>query len=439
MELMNDLFKDRRISELLDILKLDNILIALGVEQRELTWSSFMAYLLHPARNDKGRAQLFLNALLEIAFAMKPELLTPKEKPSCSFHKDIFSSDLPQILGVKTEYVCGQNGRADVFVDCSINYGRLIIVVENKINSRERDGQLADYVRFLEDTEKNCTIMPMLIQLGDEPADEASHLEAIIWKRHEVKAWLSAGKEAIISADIKAPKLIAIIDDYLDLCRAMELAAEITQDESLQSQIEMMKQAKGTDTSSGWLLLQDWISSDDRPFFRKVIEQREMVDALEEFKLEASVYGTILGRNEGMQITKLDWTLPPPVNAKKTHGVNVHFESTKRGYLNLHVELDPYETNLDSKPELAEQVSLKSQVLTSLRQRIIDLAEDNPALGATTKHLRNPEWPSTLCAVSFYPSDPMVEQDHDKCGKFFAAVIEGVAPMVKETIESLKK
>lgn len=103
-----------------------NIFDALGVTRREIVQSRFLAFLLSPLEHhDQGTT--FLNAFLQ-------EIDVPA----------IAENDKKRVR-VRTEVRTDKFGRMDIVITTP----NFLIVVENKVDAAERDGQLADYQAWM--------------------------------------------------------------------------------------------------------------------------------------------------------------------------------------------------------------------------------------------------------------------------------------------------
>jgi PD-(D/E)XK nuclease superfamily len=146
-----------RIEELLDRY---NIFEAIGFTNQEIMHSRFLAFLLDPKR-DHGLDDLFLRGLLR----------------KCSESTDGYS--LPRVehhdggLGqttVHTEVYAG-DGRIDILL---LNEaGKWAMIVENKVWTTERSGQLEKYYQFVKENYPNHLVRGIyLTPHGDRPSHE---------------------------------------------------------------------------------------------------------------------------------------------------------------------------------------------------------------------------------------------------------------------------
>ena len=134
-----------------------NIFEALSVERRELSHSSFLAFLLDPYRGH-GLRDLFLRRFLQ-------EAVRTSEKPTEITAIDIHLMDLTQ-SEVKRE-----QGNIDLLIKDHLN--RLIVVIENKVDTEQHSNQLT---RYREQTQKNYPgyrwIGILLSLEGERPDDQ---------------------------------------------------------------------------------------------------------------------------------------------------------------------------------------------------------------------------------------------------------------------------
>jgi hypothetical protein len=139
--------------------------------------------------------------------------------------------------------------------------------------------------------------------------------------------------------------------------------------------------------------------------------------------------------NDGMKITKRDWTIPCP--GPGVDGVNVHYEMRRPGAIQIDVEIFPYRGSIDKDVHLArelkETLALKGQLLRDIRVTVLDDRGCVEGLGATAKGLRDTDATSSLCAVQFLRSKeraPAIEFD----SAFVVRVLETATPIVDEAV-----
>jgi len=130
----------------------------LGIHRKEIIHSSFIAWLLDPAGSHgqgtyclKKFFQLFVICLLESNQADPPGI------PRVLLDELIVGSSVVESATVKTELVLGKKGRVDISILCNLlqsngSRKRLLILIENKVNTNEHDSQTLRYEEWLE----NC-------------------------------------------------------------------------------------------------------------------------------------------------------------------------------------------------------------------------------------------------------------------------------------------
>ena len=133
-----------------------NIFDALRIARAEIRHSNFLAFLLDPAESH-GQGQLFLKALLT-------DLLTQSLLRSLS-PIELDGTDLRGVV-VEREWK-----NIDLLIRCK--EPRFAVVIENKIDSQERSGQLSRYQQtMVESYPKLPTLYVYLTPDGDEPSEE---------------------------------------------------------------------------------------------------------------------------------------------------------------------------------------------------------------------------------------------------------------------------
>jgi hypothetical protein len=134
-----------------------NLFEAIGAVRMELRHSDFLAYLLDPAQNH-GLGDLFLKRLLQ-------KILASTDRAPKGFrpiHVDIL--DLSK-TSVRREW-------ENVDILCVNEDSQLAVLIENKIGSGERKGQLKEYLHAVRQTHAGFTIIPIFLTPdGNEPLD----------------------------------------------------------------------------------------------------------------------------------------------------------------------------------------------------------------------------------------------------------------------------
>jgi hypothetical protein len=248
-----------------------------------------------------------------------------------------------------------------------------------------------------------------------------------------VRQWFERALERCTSEKTEVPVLV---QEYLDLFDAWDAAFSLRT-----SHRELIEAVQQSESPQEWDLVRGWLWAGDQLFFDEVLATPVMKDLVKHHDLKACTSGSVLGRNELLQLWKQSWTLPSPGPGPET--VNVHFESRARGQIQVDVEIEPYEGSLDKKParckELERQLAVRARVNQALRDAILADTSLASRLGAHTRYLREPTQPSTCCAVKFHRPELGTGCSVEHCAGFFVEVIESVVPVVdrvtKETMQ----
>ena len=146
--------------------------------------------------------------------------------------------------------------------------------------------------------------------------------------------------------------------------------------------------------------------------------------------------GSVLGRNELLQLWKPDWVVEVPGGSPEKGGV--HFEARARGRLQVDVEIDPYEGSLKKKPErlelLQRHIALKGAINRAIRDALSADKALAERLGANQKRLGKPDDPATCGAVRFDRPEIGVECSVDECAAFYAEILSEVSPIIDGVI-----
>ncbi len=127
----------------------------LNIHRNETRHSRFLAWLLDP-NGSHGLGTFSLNKFIEACVMARIESRQhlPKEVPTELLDQLIVGRVAIDEATVDTEVCFGKNGRIDIHVVCSISGSdispkRLIVLIENKVNSREHDSQTMKYADWL--------------------------------------------------------------------------------------------------------------------------------------------------------------------------------------------------------------------------------------------------------------------------------------------------
>lgn len=136
-----------------------NIFDALDIARAEIRHSNFLAFILDPAESH-GQGQLFLKAVLMDILKAAPDELRPLSPI------DLDGTDLRGV-DVKREW-----GHIDLLITC--RHPSFVVVIENKVGSREHSNQLSRYQATMRDQYPDSR--PLYVYLtpnADEPSEDA--------------------------------------------------------------------------------------------------------------------------------------------------------------------------------------------------------------------------------------------------------------------------
>jgi hypothetical protein len=244
--------------ELLRLLRQDNPILALGVQEKELSWSSFMAWLFDPARQASYSSYFLHELLLRVRSSSWLDL--QNRMPSIS------PTELT-IISSKTEHpvtsgrIDEQVGRwwwrrfhavsccrIDVLVRFECRGLKVALVIENKIWADESPEQLSGYLSDLKKGKDmlGTSLIPLFICLGKSPG-KCSAREDAIQTREDIKAWLHAAIGSCQQARIEPPLLA---QNYLQLLDVYDLASDLMADDNFIKQflLEVKLKLKNPDS-----------------------------------------------------------------------------------------------------------------------------------------------------------------------------------------------
>lgn len=431
------------VERLVGFLRSDNPLLALGVAYREVRWTQFLGWLLEPRLRPARLGAVFLESLLAtVAPIVRQNGLLNHPVGGVRLPKDIDQADksISTINAVEVESREGPHGRADIVVRCALENQPLVVLIENKIQSGEHEQQLQKYVDAeLGRMGPSDTLLPILLQLGDEPEETSTCDWAVVLERSHAEAWFRRASARCTAEHIVVPSLVG---SYLDLFIAWNDARAIRSEHR-----KLVEEVRQSDPPADdeWQVISGWLWSGDEPFFIEVLDKlREMPTQQQLAKrnqlaksdeLEAATSGTVLGRNELLQIWKASWTPTRPLGTPES--INVHFEARSRGQIQVDVEISPYEGSLNKKPkrvvELKEPLALKARVNQALRDAILNNPE-MACLGAHTRYLRSPADVTSCGAVKFERKTLGPDCSVADCAAFYAEVLDRVSPVIDRVI-----
>lgn len=415
------------LSELVALASRPNALILLGVEEREISWTSFVAWLLDPARSG-GLARCAVEALAEV-LGGHPAARRPHEQVSEALAR-LAAGDL-RPLWSQAEVTHG-DARFDVLAGVSTTAGNVRLLIENKIGAGESAQQMDRYVAEASKRMSAGTVLlPLLVVLGSEPPVGTSCPWALVLDRAAVRRWLQAASARAEAAQLAAPPLLG---DYIDLLQIWTLADDLRR--AHWRELEALR-PEHSPKPTGWERVARWLSVGNEGYYAAVGSSPELARVFEAHGLRSNTFGSVLSQSIGFQFYRSDWTIGAPLSPK---GVDIHYESARRGELFVHVEINPYEGSIDQKPErraaLAAPLACKERLLRRLRARLSDLASENPGMGATLRRCGDPARAGTLAAIKFeIPRSEGVLTPED-CAAFFARIVGQTASMITEEIRA---
>ena len=419
------------VRELLRRITADNTLIALAVTQREASWTRFMGWLLDPARRGGRIPTLFLGALL----AELQQRIPPGGDPALSSLRSADALRL-QDIRVRCEEKYGPRTRPDLVVEFREGPITFHVIIENMMESTERDGQLQRYLEQAESRRRDGLLfrVPVLIDLKDDPEERASHPDAVVLYRADVSRWLSAGRDACLREWLTVPRLV---DDYVALFAAQDLAKKIRGEH--RDELEELHRSGELDPR--WLSLDPWLLVDFEPFFAAVSQVQALRDACAEHRLQTEACGMILGRDATLKVTKPSWRIRPTDGSTGDHGIELRFQAHRRDQVEVHVEPWPYRGKLERAEEEREGrgalLDTKSELLATLREELTGRPYQR-TLGASKSYLHDPTRVSTVGAVKFCPKKLGRECEPEEFAAVFAKIVETVTPVIDDHVGRLR-
>lgn len=396
----DQLLSDPDVERLVAFARSDNPLVALSIEKREIYWTQFMAVLLDPARRGHEDAIAAIQAMLDQAGGGRVE----------------------RIEAVAAETKEGKEGRSDLAVECAVDGRPLTLIVENKIDTHEREDQLAGYVRHRSGKED---VRALLIELGDKPAENVSLKEAHRWDRQKTDAWL----QDVVRRCSRPHPLAAA---YRDLFEAWDLALQIR----VHRLREIDAMGRVNKPPAEWRLVKEWLSVDETDFFKAVLQTSDVQGRLKRLGLTTSEGKSARSGTGLPKLTKPSWTLRPDLDAEE--GVNVHFEIIERKQLRLDIEVDPYEGGLERKPKLMARYKPVLPLKRSVHEAVRAALREQTVVKAEFKGVRSPDRPGTNKAAGF----PLAIDASSSPAEFapeLLRVVEPITPILDAVIRQLRQ
>lgn len=207
-ELYKNFLESSDIEDLENELQKPNIFNILGAQRMEIRHSNFLAWLLDP-NGSHGLGNRFLIRVLRDLAIDKKSKLNILEIGDLNFAN----------VDVIREHPCSNGKRIDILILIEYekhNDKKLILCIENKIDSVDFDNQLCDYRDYVNKTYQEPEYKKLFVYLtpnGEEPSDDNERNEWFLYsyKDHILKHLTSIPKKTI-NTEVKI-----YINDYLSI------------------------------------------------------------------------------------------------------------------------------------------------------------------------------------------------------------------------------
>ncbi|MEM6260637.1 MAG: PD-(D/E)XK nuclease family protein [Planctomycetota bacterium] len=377
-------FNLTEVQRLLDIARSDNALIALAVHRREICWTQFMGWLLDPGRVPAHISRERTADLIHIALSKLPDQTA---NPDGGRLVQIHDRKLETVLDVSPEQSAGKAGRIDLVVCTRFGKDTLHLLIENKIDATEHTEQLTGYVAYYLRKRTGELLLPILIELGDNPAEISSCSWAPCLTRSDITEWLGRLDDAP-----------SIAHDYRTIFEAWNIGAQLRV--RYQKTIDKILSMK--EPPEDWRLIKDSIVANEQSFYQVAFNTPLLANALDDFGFsEPESMGRLKAEHAILVLAKPKWTIYP--GEHKECGVQIHFECDGRGRLRMDVRNYPYEGSIENKPDrmvgLADQLALKAE----LQERVRAVLQEVKLPGGVALNqsgLRKPQSPADPLAES---------------------------------------
>lgn len=197
IELLNKLASDKSLHELTNTLNEFNIFKVLGIVDREIKHSNFLAWLFDPKENHGLGSRFLKKFLLKYAYLNNNQVLSD----------DINSFIFNRVI-VKREWK-----DIDILIIIEENNKKFIFIIENKIWARESEDQLKKYQKTISEEFKNKYSEHFIFLAPDEhekPSD---------------KKWVNYGYSFVeniltdLKTEINNSDVFKIITDYITILK----------------------------------------------------------------------------------------------------------------------------------------------------------------------------------------------------------------------------
>lgn len=168
-----------------------NMFRALGVQNRELSHSSFLANLLNP-QGEHGQGLFFLESFFGY---LRDGIDVPAPM-------NVFDN-----WTVTTEHPCGAFGRIDILIRSKTRHE--VVAIENKIWARDAEGQIARYARWLDTLAPKPEALLLYLTLEGESARAADGLYHPISYKDHIIPWLEKLEESALELPVHVAQAIS--------------------------------------------------------------------------------------------------------------------------------------------------------------------------------------------------------------------------------------
>ena len=183
--------------ELQSLLGQFNTFRVLGIEDMEIRHSNMLAWLLTPNESHGLRDQFLRRYLMHVSNDTENDFLEPVEVDSV------------QIFGVE---VLREWRNIDLLIDLDTSDGKWLVIIENKVNSKQHSNQLKRYREIVEQAYPDYDKFYLLLSKHREDPDDAAYVSSSYELVH--RALKSCIKE--FSSSIGAEPAV-LLKNYLSL------------------------------------------------------------------------------------------------------------------------------------------------------------------------------------------------------------------------------
>ena len=153
-----------------------NAFDVLKLKHHEIRHSNVLAWLFKPQESHKFGSAFLKQFLLKLVSCANAE--NPKQTENINYALRLLAKGEMHV-SVRREEQSDNNQRVDLQIECLFpnldkNKTEFVILIENKIHSKQRKGQLADYLSHAKAKFSNAKIIPVYLTLDedDEPSEE---------------------------------------------------------------------------------------------------------------------------------------------------------------------------------------------------------------------------------------------------------------------------